>query len=251
MAELSEIVDFLDGNLRIREIPDYPGAMNGLQLENRGKVTRVAAAVDASLPVVEKAIAAGADLLLVHHGLFWQGAQRITGPFYRKIRSAVEGGLAIYSSHLPLDVHPEWGNNALLAGALGVRVEGGFLDFKGLKTGLIGSVDITRDDLRRKLADVVGGAVHLCPAGSREIRRVGICTGGAGSQVTEAVVSGIDAFITGEGPHWSYPLAEELGINLYYAGHYATETFGVRMLAGVLAERFPVEACFIDHPTGL
>jgi len=251
MAELSKIVDFLDTNLRVRELPDYSGALNGLQLENLGVVTRVAAGVDASLPVVEKAVAAGADLLVVHHGLFWQGAQRLAGPFYKKIRTAMEGGLAIYSSHLPLDVHPKWGNNALLAAAIGMQVDGAFLDFKGLKTGLLGSLGIFPEELRERLADVVRGPVHLCRGGPEQIRRVGLCTGGAGSQIADAAVAGVDAFITGEGPHWSFPLAEELGIHVFYAGHYATETFGVRALVEELGRQFELDACFIDHPTGL
>src|SRR5690606_3629013 len=111
----------LDAELRIAEIPDYSGAMNGLQLENGGTVTKVAAAVDASLPVVEAAVAQGADLLVVHHGMFWQGARPVTGAFYRKIRTAIEGGLAIYSAHLPLDVHPSMGNNALMMRALDLQ----------------------------------------------------------------------------------------------------------------------------------
>ena len=120
MAELHELVEFLDRELRVSEIADYPSAMNGLQLANEGRVDRVIAAVDASLPVIEAVAAGGPGLLIVHHGMFWQGAQPVTGAFYRKLRVAMEAGLAIYSSHLPLDVHPEWGNNALLAEALGV-----------------------------------------------------------------------------------------------------------------------------------
>ena len=251
MAELKEIVDFLDANLRVAELPDYPGAMNGLQLENGGTVRRVAAAVDASLPVIRKAVDAGADLLVVHHGMFWQGAQPWTGVVYRKLKLAMDAGLAVYASHLPLDVHPEWGNNALLAAALGIEVDGSFLDWKGLKTGLLGVMEDSREGLRERLEAAVAGPVHVCPGGPGFIRRVGLCTGGAGSQVAAAAAAGVDAFITGEGPHWSHPLAEELGIDVFYAGHYATETFGVRRLGTVLAERFGVEAVFIDHPTGL
>lgn len=250
MADLAEIVRFLDAELRIAEIPDYSGAVNGLQLQNDGTVTRVASAVDASLPVIRKAIAAGADLLVVHHGMFWQGAQPLTGAFYQKIHEAMKANLAIYSAHLPLDVHPQWGNNALLAEAIGMTPTGTFLPYKGQPVGLIGEIDITRDELRQRLEVAVGGPVLLCPAGPEFIQTVGLCTGGAGSEV--AAAAGLDAFISGEGPHWSYPLAEEMGLNLYLAGHYATETFGVRQLGEVLAARFAMEApLFLDHPTGL
>ncbi len=251
MAELREICDFLDLELKIRETPDYPGAVNGLQLENSGGVRKVAVAVDASLPVVLKAVEAGADLLVVHHGMFWQGAQPIVGGQWRKLKAAIEGGLAVYSAHLPLDVHPQWGNNALLAAAIGFQPDDTFLEWKGLAVGLKGGMRISRDELRDRLERAVGGPVHVCPGGPAEMETVGLCTGGAGSQVAEAAAAGVQAFITGEGPHWSYPLAEELGINLFFAGHYATETFGVRKLAGVLAERFGVEPLFLDHPTGL
>jgi dinuclear metal center YbgI/SA1388 family protein len=249
MPALADIVRFLDSELRITEIPDYSGAVNGLQLQNDGTVTRVASAVDASLPVIRKAIAAGADLLIVHHGMFWQGAQPLTGAFYQKIHEAMKANLAIYSVHLPLDVHPQWGNNALLAEAIGMTPTGTFLPYKGQPVGLTGEIELTREELQHRLETAVGGPVLLCPAGPERIRRIGLCTGGAGSEV--AAAAGLDAFVTGEGPHWSYPLAEEMGMNLYLAGHYATETFGVRQLGNALASCYGVEAEFLDHPTGL
>lgn len=249
MAELTDIVAFLNRELRITEIADYGGAINGLQLENDGRVSKVVAAVDASLPVVRKAIAAGADLLVVHHGMFWQGAQPLTGAFYQKIREAMQANLAIYSAHLPLDVHPQWGNNALLAAAIGMTPTGTFLPYKGQNVGLTGEISIHRDELRARLEAAVGGPVLLCPAGPERIERVGLCTGGAGSEL--AAAHGFDAFISGEGPHWSYPMAEEMGLNLFLAGHYATETFGVKALATVLAEAFALQSDWIDHPTGL
>lgn len=249
MASLNDITTFLDRELRIVEIPDYSGAINGLQLQNDDRVTKVAAAVDASLPVVRKAIAAGADLLVVHHGMFWQGTQSLTGAFYDKIHESVQANLAIYSAHLPLDVHPKWGNNALLAAAIGMNPTGTFLPYKGHDVGLTGEVSMHRDELRERLEAAVGGPVHLCPAGPEYIERVGLCTGGAGSEI--AAARGLDAFISGEGPHWSYSMAEEMGLNLYLAGHYATETFGVKALAQVLAETFSLPSVWIDHPTGL
>lgn len=251
MASLQEIVAFLDAELRIREIPDYSGAVNGLQLENDGTVTKVAAAVDASLPVVEAAVAAGADLLLVHHGMFWQGAQPLTRAFYRKIKTAMDAGLAIYSAHLPLDVHPVLGNNILLMRKLGLEPSGTFMDYKGIKTGLTAGVAISREELVKRVGVAVGGPVHLSPGGPEDLRKIGIVTGGAGSEVAICTQEGIDTFITGEGPHWSYPLAEELGVNLLYAGHYATETFGVKALAERIGQDFGLTTTFIDRPTGL
>lgn len=251
MAELREIVAFLDEELRISEIADYSGAMNGLQLECEGPVERVVAAVDGSLPVIEKAVAGGPGLLVVHHGMFWQGAQPVTGAFYRKIRLAMEAGLAVYSSHLPLDVHPSWGNNSLLADELGLADVEPFFEGKGLALGLKGRFAGSRDELRKKLEQVVGGRVHACFGGTVEAGMVGVITGGAGSEVAKVAAEGVDSFVTGEGPHWSYPLAEELGLNVFYAGHYATETFGVRRLAEEIGRRFGMSAEFIDHPSGL
>ncbi|MEX1048479.1 MAG: Nif3-like dinuclear metal center hexameric protein [Akkermansiaceae bacterium] len=251
MVSLDEVVAYLDQELKTGTISDYPGAMNGLQLANSGKIGRIIAAVDASLPVVQAAAEGGPGLLIVHHGMFWQGAQPVTGAFYRKLKLALEADLAIYSSHLPLDVHPELGNNILLAKAIGVRDPEPFLDHHGLAIGLRGTWDGSREALLHLLEGVLGGRVHQCPAGPASITRIGIVTGGAGSEVAKAAAAGVDTFVTGEGPHWSFPLAEELGINLFYAGHYATETFGVRALAERVAKNHGLPHAFIDHPTGL
>lgn len=252
MADLAEIVAYLNQELRTDFISDYPGAMNGLQLANEGRVERVVAAVDASLPVIEKAAEGGPGLLIVHHGMFWQGAQPVTGAFYRKLKTVMDAGLAVYSSHLPLDMHPLWGNNVLMAQAVGLYDMEPFFEQKGQYLGVKGSWTGDLDDLISAVGCAVGGArVHLCPGGARNVSKVGLITGGAGSEVAKAASEGIDTFITGEGPHWSYPLAEELGINLIYAGHYATETFGVRALAEEIAKRYALPHRFIDHPTGL
>ena len=251
MADLHELTAFLDKELRIFSISDYPGAINGLQLENNGSVKSIIAAVDASLAVVTAASKQDSPLVLVHHGLFWQGAQPIKAGLYRKLKTAMDANLAIYSAHLPLDIHPEWGNNILLARAIGLENPRPFMESKGVPMGLQGEWNGTRSELAERLVSVVGGAVHVCPGGKDTIRTVGLVTGGAGSEVAKAAAAGVDAFVTGEGPHWSYPLAEELGLNVYYAGHYATETFGVKALAKVISERFGIPWEFIDYPTGL
>lgn len=250
-AKLEEIVRELDRELRIGELPDYPGAINGLQLDGGPGVRRIAAAVDASLPVVRKAVTEGAQLLLVHHGMFWNGTKPVTGALYEKLKLAMDAGMAIYSAHIPLDVHPDYGNNALLAESLGLVEPEPFFEWKGILLGLKGRADGTRDELADRARDILGGKVHLCPGGREPAGMVGVITGGAGSEVEAIAASGIDTFVTGEGPHWSYTSAEELQLNVIYGGHYATETFGVKALAAHLAARFGLESSFIDHPTGL
>jgi dinuclear metal center YbgI/SA1388 family protein len=252
MAKLDPLAAYLDGLLAVGSVPDYPDALNGLQLRNRsGTVRKVAAAVDASLPVVTSALAEGADVLLVHHGLFWGGARRIDGAYFEKLAAAIGGGLAVYSAHLPLDVHRRFGNNALLARACGLARGTPFLPWKGLDLGLRFAVDTPLRALVDRVEKAVAGPVHVCAAGPARVRSVGLVTGGAGSEVAAAAAAGVDTFITGEGPHHSFTSAEELGLNVLYAGHYATETFGVRALAGHLASRYKLEATFIDHPTGM
>ena len=251
MVSLDAVVAYLDRELKTACIADYPGAWNGLQLANAGKIGRIVAAVDASLPVIEAAASGGTGLLIVHHGMFWQGVTPVTGAFYRKLKIAMDAGQAIYSSHLPLDVHPEWGNNIQLARAIQLQNLVPFFEQKGLSLGLRGTWTGTRSELANRLQAVLGGPVHSCPGGPEIIASVGLITGGAGSEVAKVAACGVDTFITGEGPHWSYPLAEELGVNLFYGGHYATETFGVKALATALAAEFDLPWTFVDHPTGL
>jgi dinuclear metal center YbgI/SA1388 family protein len=247
MMKLEEIVRDLNDLLRITEFEDYPNALNGLQLQNSGNVTKVAMAVDACEPVLEMTVAAGAELLIVHHGLLWGGLQTLTGPLYRKLKLAMANNIAIYSAHLPLDAHPRYGNNALLCDALGFpEARRSFLQI-----GFQVDVQIERDLLGENLERVVGGKVHLAPGGPAVIRRVGVVTGAAGGEVAKAAEDGVDTFITGEGPHWSFTTAEELGINLFYAGHYATEVFGVQALGRWLQAKFELPWQFLDHPTGL
>jgi dinuclear metal center YbgI/SA1388 family protein len=248
---LNEAVSHLDELLRADSVRDYPQALNGLQFENSGGISRIGAAVDASEAVIREAASAGVDFLIVHHGLFWNGAQRTTGANYRKTRQLIEADMAVYSSHLPLDVHPQLGNNALLAAAIGLESGEPFLDVHGQSAGLRFEAEISREVLRDHIERAVGGPVHLAPGGPVLARRIGIATGGAGAEIAKAAAAGIDTFITGEGPHWSFTAAEELRVNLFYAGHYATETFGVKALAGHLAHKLALPWQFIDHPTGL
>ncbi len=249
---LATLVNHLDTLLKTSSIKDYPQAQNGLQLANSGHVTRVAVAVDACAAVIEEAIAMRADFLIVHHGLFWSGLQPLTGAFHKKIKMALDHNLAIYSSHLPLDLHPELGNGILLAKALDLAEFRPALQCQGNLVGIAGECPpLSRDLFLEKVGCAVEGRVHLASGGPLTVRRVLVVTGSAGSQVAAAAAEGIDTFVTGEGPHWSYTSAEELGINLIYAGHYATETFGVKALGKNLSEHFQLPCSFIPHPTGL
>ncbi|CAN5783189.1 Nif3-like dinuclear metal center hexameric protein [soil metagenome] len=248
---LKDVTRYLDQLLRIAEIPDYSGALNGLQVENSGSVRKIAAAVDASQASIDDALDGGADLLLVHHGLFWDGNQPLTGRRFRRIGRLLAADAALYSAHLPLDVHPELGNNVLLARELGIEPEGRFGDYKGEPLGVWGRLEVTREALAARLDSVLGSRVKLVPGGPERIRRVGVITGGAGQMIAAATAAGLDAFVTGEGAHHNYFDAREGGINLLLGGHYATEVWGVRALARHLSERFELPWRFIDQPTGL
>ena len=250
MKALKDLTEYLDDFLRTASVSDYSQAMNGLHLENEGSVTRIAAAVDACEAVITEACARKADLLIVHHGLFWN-ASTITNGVYRKLKLATASNLAVYSSHLPLDLHPLVGNNVMLAKGLGLKKLRPFLPLRGQMAGLLGEFSGSMADLVARTGKAVGGDVHVCAGGPSKPRRVGVVTGGAGSEVAAAAAAGVDTFVTGEGPHWSCTLAEELGINVIYAGHYATETFGVKALAQHLSVKFRLPWSFIDHPTGL
>lgn len=246
-VSLDEVVGYLDGYLEIRSVDDSRGAMNGLQVENAGTVRKVAAAVDASLRTIRETVDRGCDLLVVHHGLFWDGLQPVTGRRYRRLKPLLDAGIAVYSAHLPLDRHAEVGNNAVLARELGISLRGEFAD--GL--GRWGDLVLKREALAARLDDVLGRRVHMMPYGPDVVRTVGVLTGGGGSMIEAAITAGLDAFITGEGPHHSHFDAEEGGINVFYGGHYATETWGVRALAAQLEDRYGLPWEFIDHPTGL
>ena len=248
---LTDISRHCDRILRTDKINDYEGAVNGLQAENRGEVTRIAAAVDATLSTIKLAIASRADLLLVHHGLFWNARHPWTGKTYEMLRLLIGSNLAVYSSHLPLDMHRKLGNNARLCAALGLKNSQPFFFEKNQHLGLITRTRLPLQEVRRRLKAAVGAEPTVIPGGPSMCRRIGVVTGGAGSEVTRAADEGVDTFITGEGPHWTYALAEELGVNLLYGGHYATETLGVKALAQELSERFDLPWSFVDYPTGL
>jgi dinuclear metal center YbgI/SA1388 family protein len=251
MASLFEIVRYTNDFLRICEIGDWDNALNGLQIENSGGVTKIGAAVDASTRVFEAAAEQNVDLVIVHHGLFWPGLQPVTGVLHRQLKVAFENNIALYSAHLPLDLHLKVGNNAQLAAALGFPSASPFFEEKGQKIGLKVSASLPRDQVVRKLQKIIGASVKAFMFGPNKTGTIGIITGGAGSEIYKVAQEGIDTFITGEAPHWVAVAANELGMNLLLGGHYATEVFGVKALAAHLSKRFKAPWTFIDFPTGM
>ncbi|MEP7015994.1 MAG: Nif3-like dinuclear metal center hexameric protein [Verrucomicrobiota bacterium] len=248
---LGEIVAYANDYLRIPLIGDWPNAMNGLQIQSSGRVTKIGAAVDVSSRSLTEAASKDVDLLVVHHGLFWPGLQSVTGSLHKQLGIAFQDDIALYSAHLPLDVHPKIGNNALLAAALEIRSTTAFLEEKGQLVGLKARASTMRDELAGKFRSAVGGPVKTFNFGPKKTNTIGIVTGGAGSEIYRVAAQGVDTFITGEAPHWAAIAAEEIGINLLLGGHYATETFGVKALAAHLAKRFKLPWEFLDFPTGL
>lgn len=253
---LRDVVAALDAELRTADIPDYGGAINGLQVANPGTVHRVAVAVDASRAAINEAVICGADLLIVHHGLFWSGAQPVVGVTYDKFHTLLSGNVAVYSSHLPLDLHPTLGNNTRLARAIGLEPTGGFAAYKNIQIGVSGEANEPTRAIVDRVAAFVSrydGAVRtsVIPDG-RTTKRWAICTGGGASSETlrEARELGVDTLIVGEGPHHTTVEAIEHDLCVVYAGHYATETLGVQALGEFLETRFGLPWTFLHLPTG-
>jgi len=245
-------VNYLDDYLRIaEEVADAPEAMNGLQVGNAGEVTRLAAAVDLCAATVRQAAEQHADLLLVHHGMFWGGLKPLVGPAFRRIAGLIKGNIALYAAHLPLDRHADVGNNSVLARLLDIKLRGAFGSYHGAPVGVWGEYSGKREDLSWALTRTLGTAPRLMPFGPERVQRIGIVTGAGGPLIPQAAAAGLDTYITGEGQHWTFFDAEELGLNVYFAGHYATETVGVKALAEHICKKFDVPWVFLDHPTGL
>lgn len=256
---LAGVVRFLDAFLRIGEVPDETNAVNGLEVENGGRVGRVVAAVDASLETIEGLDEMAGEtnappLLLVHHGLFWDGNVALTGRRFRRVKALLDRDAALYAAHIPLDVHPEVGNNVELARRLGLPVDGWFGNYRGVPIGVHGLAPSALADRARLVAAVdaeLQTTARLIPGGPERVRRIGIVTGAAGSMIAAARDAGLDTFITGEGPHHTYFDAMEWGVNVIYAGHYATEQVGVQALAARIRAEFGLSWEFHRHPTGL
>ena len=257
MTAFGAIAAHLDDLLAVSTTPDFPPALNGIQVDHRGPVHRIATAVDCSLRTIRAAAAAGANLLVVHHGLFWGGLRPLAGAHLDRVRALLEADLALYSAHLPLDAHPQYGNSTLLARELGLSVSGGFARYESVHCGVTGHADEPTGALAERASRWAAQHGHHTvvspiPPGHRT-KRWAICSGAGANQETlrEAYDSGVDLLIVGEGPHWSAVEAEEHGLVIVYAGHYATETLGVRALGEHLAAKFSLPWTFLHAPTGL
>ncbi len=257
MTQISELAAYTDELLETANTPDYPVALNGLQLENRSHIKGVVSAVDFSTRAIKGAIDAGANLIIVHHGMFWNGYDPIKGAGYRRLRLLIENDTAVYSSHLPLDRHPFLGNNVLLAKELGLEPSGPFAKYGEIFIGVSGESDLESMVLverAKKFALAYGGDVRVTPLSPKQrTKRWAMCTGAGASNDTlkEAVRMKVDTLIVGEGPHHTAVQAEENEITIIYAGHYATETLGVRALAEHLGKKYGFPASFVNAPTGL
>ena len=227
---------------------------NGLQVSRKNQeIQKVAFAVDASLQSFRRAVESGADLLVVHHGLFWGRPIPLTGPHYDRIRFLLDHDLGLYAAHLPLDAHPEVGNNYGMGKMLGLENIQPFGDYKGNKIGCKGTLPqpLTLDKIAQTLVGGREKALEILRFGPAEIRTVGIVSGGATMEVLQAIDENLDLFVTGDADHTVYHTALEAGINVIFGGHYATETWGVRLLAQRLKQDTGLETQFLDLPTGL
>ena len=249
MTKLQQIVDYCDRRTRRAAFKDALGAFNGLQIANDGRVTKIGAAVDAGLVPFQKAIAAGMDFLIVHHGMYWDMPRPLTGAAYERVATLVRGNCALYSNHIPLDGHPQIGNNALLARQLGLKRSAPFLMRDGEAIGCIASSKLHRSALRRKLASLYPRVIAI-ECGSRTPRSIAFCSGAGNSAVPELAPAGVDTLVTGELREEFYNRAQEEGYNLYLCGHYATEVHAVKALAAEVAKRFvlPWEFIATDNP---
>lgn len=254
---LTEVVNALDIELRTRDIPDSRVALNGLQVANSGNVDRVAVAVDASLASIQAAAATGATLLIVHHGLFWSGTQPVVGKQYERLQTLMSHDIALYSTHIPLDMHPVLGNNVLLARALGLTVTAPFAHYKGVDIGVRGTSNEKTSAILERVAQYAapyGGEVRTSlPPADRVTKHWAICSGMGASpeSLAEARYAGVDTLIVGEGTHHSAVDSAEQDICVVYAGHYATETLGVQAVGAWLEQRFALPWSFLLLPTGL
>lgn len=254
---LEELARYADSLLETATTPDYPNALNGVQLYNQSPIRKITAAVDYSTRAIQGAIGSGANLLVVHHGMFWGGLERLTGSSYKRVRMLIEADIAVYASHLPLDRHPTLGNNAILAKELGLQPNALFARFEDIFIGLSGESDIETTAIvtsARALARTYGGDLRTSVIrDGRRTRKWAICTGAgaSGDTLREASTMGVDTLIVGEGPHWTAVHAEENDLVIVYTGHYATETLGVCALAQHLSEKYDLLWDFVSAPTGL
>ncbi len=250
MKTIYSINNFLADFLNISSVPDF--GYNGIQVENIGEIKKVAFAVDACEETIEKAIAAKCNLLVVHHGLFWGKDLPITGGHYRRIKALLDNNIGLLSYHLPLDGHPEAGNNAQILKHLNAAnlIPCGF--HKGFAVGFIGELatPTSLEDIAKKL-EVPADSLKILPFGKKEVTKVGVLSGGGGHYFQDFIDAGAEVFITGDAEHILYHSAKEQGANIIFAGHYHTEIWGVKKLQDIIASTFGLDTEFISVPTGL
>ena len=246
MIRTEDIVNYCDQRTKISEIKDFPGSYNGLQLENSGEVLKIGAAVDAGLVPFQKAISTGIDFIITHHGLFWTPPIPLINSAYEKVKLCIDHNLAVYGSHLPLDCHPEIGNNAILAQKLQLEPLASFLPYEGVDIGLITKNTQSRKDLSNRLKSLFPKGINSMEFGTDTPSKIAILTGSGQSAVDKILDAGADTLITGELKQHHFNLAQELKLNLYACGHYATETFGVDALAQEVSAKFDLPYEFIE-----
>ena len=248
--DILQLSHYLDKLLEIPSINDAPNALNGLQVQNTGEIKKIGLAVDLCQATIDLAIKKNCQMLFVHHGVFWGGLQQVRGPFYKKISSMIRANLGLYSAHIPLDLHPVLGNNRALADLIGLKNLEPFGEYDGIKIGFKGTINkISAETLSQDLTEKLGSPVKVIGVG--DIQSIGLVTGGAADIVQQASSEGLDAFITGEGANHHYHEAIEGKCILIFAGHYATETEGVKSVGLHLEQKFQIVTEFLDYPTGL
>jgi len=248
---LDKLVSFLDAELFLADFAEDESA-NGLQVEGRSTVQKVGLSVDACEYVFSKAAEKKIDFLLVHHGLIWGGLKSVRGVMRKRIKGLLDAETSLYACHLPLDWHPEYGNNVRLLQLLSLKKMGEFGKYHGKTISYWGRTSraLSLDEFTAGVDKKLGTSSTVVSFG-RKVRNVGVVSGGGWFAINEAEKYGIDTFLTGEPSHSAYTLAEEMKVNLIFAGHYATETLGVKAVGATLEKRFGLQVEFIDHPTGL
>jgi dinuclear metal center YbgI/SA1388 family protein len=236
------------------EMAGLDSSLNGIQVSStKNQITKAAFAVDACMETFDRAIEWGADLLFVHHGLFWGREQRIVGSHYNRIKRLISADMALYAAHLPLDAHPELGNNAGMAAVLELQDREAFGYYHGTKIGVKGRLSEARttEQIIEGLFTDTTQIIAALPFGNNMIRSVGIISGGAPFEVEQAIEQGLDLYITGDANHIVYHRCLEAGINVIFAGHYATEVFGPRLMMALAEKELGLKTQFIHVPTGL
>ncbi len=250
MTKRDVLVEYLNDRLGITQVED--ASMNGLQVQGNPQVSRVGLATDAALKVYEQAAELGCKMIVAHHGIIWGGGIRsVTGRDYEHIKFLLEHGISLYAAHLPLDAHPELGNNAVLARLVGLENREPFGDYHGVTLGFAGDLPapMTLDELSASWRAEIGGEALALPFGPQYIKTIAIVSGGGSTALPQAIAGGVDCFVTGEGRHEDHHLALEGKINVLYLGHYHSETVGVKAVGKELAEHFDIKTVFIDEPT--